>query len=64
MKALFIVVVFTIISFSAQGQKIYSVKYESQADIKVFVVNYELLHAGIVMSYMILPLELFLANVN
>ena len=28
-------------SFVAKGQKIFSVKYESRADVKVFVVDYE-----------------------
>ena len=28
-------------SFMVKGQKIFSVKYESRADVKVFVVDYE-----------------------
>ena len=40
MKKLLLLFLLTI-SFIAKGQKIFSVKYESRADVKVFVVAYE-----------------------
>ncbi len=41
MKKTLSIILFTMLSLAGYSQKVFSVKYPSQADIKVFVVKYE-----------------------
>jgi len=41
MKKILFLLLITFLSFQLKAQKIYSVNYESRADIKLFVVEYE-----------------------
>jgi hypothetical protein len=40
-RRLFFIVVFGCIALNSNAQKVFSVEYESRADVKVFVVDYE-----------------------